>query len=77
MVRLKGDRPGLPPIDLQVFQFHNGSIKRNYSHLQRESRHSFQFHNGSIKRQQVAGEGGESPTFQFHNGSIKSVYKSG
>ena len=56
MVRLKEG--------ISMFQFHNGSIKRN--------RRTFQFHNGSIKRKSHEIYTRAATTFQFHNGSIKS-----
>ena len=50
MVRLKDDGEELYDIDVEKFQFHNGSIKRLASAAVGVASVVFQFHNGSIKR---------------------------
>ena len=54
-----------------VFQFHNGSIKRNSCQTKSLNHTKFQFHNGSIKRFATDTRIYFVSKFQFHNGSIK------
>ena len=55
-----------------LFQFHNGSIKRLDHHIKFILFALFQFHNGSIKSAPFPAGVVVSDKFQFHNGSIKS-----
>ena len=54
-----------------TFQFHTGSIKRDYHALYKEEQ-EFQFHTGSIKSCFPTGFADALNAFQFHTGSIKS-----
>ena len=55
-----------------MFQFHNGSIKRNLTDAVAFAGDMFQFHNGSIKSRKTSEPEHYTMEFQFHNGSIKS-----
>ena len=60
---------------MDVFQFHNGSIKSKslFSAILISLLIQFQFHNGSIKSQFMEQRQWRiEAMFQFHNGSIKS-----
>ena len=56
-----------------LFQFHNGSIKRQDEHAKSLTLTEFQFHNGSIKSENIGLSNDPDDRFQFHNGSIKRV----
>ena len=56
----------------EMFQFHNGSIKRDLQTARNDVYRLFQFHNGSIKRRRNYPNDAQDSMFQFHNGSIKS-----
>ena len=53
MVRLKVFNHGIPTKDGLLFQFHSGSIKRDYRDEIEDDLSEFQFHSGSIKRQHI------------------------
>ena len=56
---------------LNVFQFHNGSIKSKKQARNPVALPQFQFHNGSIKSMHGSAFDSDLTMFQFHNGSIK------
>ena len=54
MVRLKDYTTFFGDVASLLFQFHNGSIKRNAKALNFTKSVKFQFHNGSIKSQLIS-----------------------
>ncbi len=70
MVRLKGHCQPLQTWPVDMFQFHNGTIKSN---LTCQHSQKFQFHNGTIKSSYAHGFQLCRLLFQFHNGTIKRV----
>ena len=57
------------------FQFHNGTIKTDYSFILPAILPKFQFHNGTIKTQCNKGSSRTCHEFQFHNGTIKTCVR--
>ena len=74
MVRLKEER--FKDIDnyMQLFQFHYGTIKRQWESPNPSTFNVFQFHYGTIKRSASNKLVLSYVTFQFHYGTIKRDY---
>ena len=61
------------PEQLQLFQFHYGTIKRMPTLEQVKEYFEFQFHYGTIKSAELFNCKQSNISFQFHYGTIKSV----
>ncbi len=72
MVRLKEMTKISDKIYEIIFQFHYGSVKRDFPNLSIKFTEKFQFHYGSVKSFTDGSCYYKTKVFQFHYGSVKS-----
>ena len=69
MVRLKEETNETESVKEEMFQFHNGSIKRMSLSIVEQHFKEFQFHNGSIKRHSLTVT--HAPIFGFNSTMVR------